>query len=121
MKSIIYKIEKPDAQIVATKELIFESDKKEKRAEELLISNQELNHALEKLKVYIQGLEKIMLMTSHKVRKPTAHIIGLSKFHDQTIPSSTGQKKIVGFIKKSVRSLDVVTRELTTLISRLGK
>lgn len=128
--------------IIANKELIFQNEEKEKRVLELIIANKELafqkleinireselliaNSGLVKLeqkqKEYIEGLEEMMFMTSHKVRQPIANILGLSNMLEQTASSPEELKQLVACIKESAITLDVFTRELSSFICELGQ
>jgi signal transduction histidine kinase len=107
--------------IIANKELAFQNEEKEKRAAELFIANNELKKTEEYLKEYIQGLEEMMFMTSHKVRHPVTNILGLSDLLDQSINSPDELKQLIAYIKQSAQALDTFTRELTTFMSNLEK
>ena len=107
--------------IIANRELVFQNEEKEKRAAELIITNRELKKTEGYLKEYIQGLEEMMFMTSHKVRQPITNILGISNLLDQSINSPDELKKLVDYIKQSALSLDAFTKELTALMSDLEK
>jgi hypothetical protein len=107
--------------IIANHELAFQNEEKEKRAAELTIANKELKEAESFLKQYVQGLEEMMFMTSHKVRQPVANIMGISSILDDFIDSPVQLKKLVGYLKVSALSLDDFTAELTTFIVELAK
>lgn len=70
-------------------------------------------------KEYIKGLEEMVFMTSHKVRQPVAHILGISILLNDAVNSQEDLNKIVGYIKESALSLDAFTKELTTFIKNL--
>ena len=76
-------------------------------------------YAEKETRKYIDGLEKMLFMTSHKVRQPVANILGVSDLLDTTEHSQDELQKIVGYIKQSVISLDVFTKELTLFIHNL--
>jgi light-regulated signal transduction histidine kinase (bacteriophytochrome) len=71
------------------------------------------------LKEYKSGLEKIMFMTSHKVRQPIAHILGISNLLDISITSQVDLKKSVNYLKQSAQTLDAFTKELTEFMKEL--
>ena len=68
---------------------------------------------------YLKGLEKMLFMTSHKVRQPVANILGVSNLLDNNLTSPDELGKIVGYMKQSAMSLDTFTKELTTFIQDL--
>jgi hypothetical protein len=107
--------------VIANKELAFQNDEKEKRADELTTACNELEKADEYLKEYIKGLEKMMFITSHKVRQPVCNILGIVSVIDQFVKSPYELKKLVGYLKTSAFSLDDFTRELTAFIFALEK
>jgi hypothetical protein len=72
------------------------------------------------LKEYSSGLEKMLFMTSHKLRQPVAHILGISNLLDHSIKFSE-LKIMVNYLKHSALSLDGFTFELTNLIVSLEK
>jgi len=107
--------------IVANKELSFQNEEKEKRAAELTIANRKLKKTEENLKEYIQGLKELMFVTSHKVRQPIANILGLSNLLERSKNSPDELRKLTGYLKQSALTLDIFTKELTTLMSGLKK
>lgn len=100
----------------ANRELIFQNNEKEKRAAELTFANEQLEKAENSHKEYIQSLEEIMYMTSHQLRQPIAHILGLSELLDANNNTPEELVEIKKFIKQSAECLDKFTRELTTFI-----
>nr|WP_315142815.1 diguanylate cyclase [uncultured Flavobacterium sp.] len=102
--------------VIANKELAYQNQEKEKRTEELIAANAELKKAEEYQKEYILGLEKMMFMTSHKVRLDIANILGISNLLDHATNSPEEHKQFVDYIRKSAISLDVFTKELTFFI-----
>ncbi|MBL7884586.1 MAG: PAS domain-containing protein [Bacteroidia bacterium] len=68
---------------------------------------------------YASGLKEMLFMTSHKVRQPVAHILGISNLLDTSKLSQDELCKIVGYMKGSVESLDSFTKELTAYIHAL--
>jgi signal transduction histidine kinase len=135
------KQKRADELIIANKELAFQNDEKQKRADELIIANKELVLQYEEkrelaaeltiaygelkkievyLRSYIKGLQEMMFITSHKVRQPVAHILGISNLLNPSINYSLDElKKIVGYIKKSALALDNFTRELSAFMNNI--
>jgi signal transduction histidine kinase len=107
--------------IIANKELAFQNKEKEKRAEEYFLANKELEKAQEYQKEYIKGLEKMMFMTSHKVRQPITNILGLTELLDLNTNSPEELLKYLDYIKQSALALNDFTKDLTLFISELGK
>ena len=98
---------------------------KEKNAEEYIYGawvdiTMKKNAELRKLE-YSKGLEKMLFMMSHEVRHSITQIQGLSNLLDETANSEEEIKEIVGHMKVSTLSLDMFTRELTTLMDDLKK
>jgi signal transduction histidine kinase len=88
----------------------------EARNEELIKVNIELKKSQEHQQEYIKSLEQIMYMTSHKIRQPVAHILGLSYLIENHTHSLDDLLKITNLIKDSAKSLDSSTRDLTKFI-----
>lgn len=65
---------------------------------------------------YIQKLEEMMHMTSHKVRQPVAQILGMSNLLNRESNTQQELEQISGGMKHAAQSLDVFTRELTQFI-----
>jgi signal transduction histidine kinase len=105
--------------IVANKNLESQNQEKEKRAAQLMSAISELNFAEEYQKEYIIGLEKLMFITSHKVRQPVTNILGISFLLDQSTNSPEEIKEYLEFIKQSAITLDGFTTELTIFIHNL--
>jgi signal transduction histidine kinase len=110
-----------DELLMAHNKLATHNTENEKRAAELVLSNLELINIKESQKVYINGLEKIMFMTSHKVRHPITNILGLADLLDHEATSPFELKEYLQHIKQSALKLDTVTKELTNFISTLGQ
>lgn len=116
-KELIFQCEEKEkcaaALIIANEELANQNEEKEKRAAELLIANKGLSE-------YISGLKEMMFVTSHKVRKPVANIIGICS---QLEGAAISPAELAGWVKQMKQSavmLDVFTKELTTLMTDLG-
>lgn len=101
--------------------LSAEHHKNKKHSKDLVIANLELLNIKEHQKEYINGLEEIMFMTSHKVRHPIANILGLSYLLDHEENSAVELKEYLDHIKQSALTLDDLTKELTIFISTLGQ
>lgn len=65
---------------------------------------------------HIRGLEEMIFMTSHKVRLPVAHILGIASLLDNSILSADEINKVAGYMKQSALSLDVFIKDLTLMI-----
>ena len=68
-------------------------------------------------KEYIEGLEEMIFITSHKVRQPVSHILGVSDIIESSIHSPGELNTMVNYIKQSALSLDTFTKELTIFIN----
>jgi PAS domain S-box-containing protein len=68
---------------------------------------------------YINGLEEMLFMTSHKVRQPVANILGVSGLLENNLLSRPEIDEMVNYIKQSAMSLDLFTKELTGFIHDL--
>ena len=90
----------------------------EKRALELKKVNTELQKAEAYQKEYIKGLEEMIHVISHEVRHPICQIIGVSNLVCKK-SSKEEINTVIGFIKKSANSLDLLTSDLSKLISKL--
>ena len=102
--------------VLAYKELAYQKEEKEKRAAELIAASEEIEKAVQKQKDYIEGLEKMMYMTSHKLRSPIANILGVINHLENITISGEEVEEMKGFLKQFALSLDRLTRELTTFI-----
>ncbi len=69
---------------------------------------------------YINNLEEMMFITSHKMRHPVTQIMGIESLLNFTL-SKEELEKVIGYIKESVGSLDTFTRELTLFIHNSKK
>lgn len=68
---------------------------------------------------YVKSLEELLFKTSHEVRQPIAHILGIANLLNQSIHSAKELKKMIGFMQESAQSLDKFTRELTAVLHEL--
>ena len=68
---------------------------------------------------HIDELEAMMFLTSHQVRQPVSHIMGLTHLLDQKIVKHSELEKVTQFIRSSVADLDNFTRELTSAMHEL--
>lgn len=86
-----------------------------------IFSNTEsIKKAKDNQEQHVIGLEKMMFITSHRVRKPLANIMGITTQLDSS-NLSRKVRQLIGYLKQSAVSLDVVTRELTSMIVILQK
>ncbi|MGL2967131.1 PAS domain S-box protein [Flavobacterium sp. XGLA_31] len=69
---------------------------------------------------YINNLEEMMFITSHKVRHPITQIMGISNLLEYEL-SKEELGQMLSYVKDSVTSLDTFTRELTMFIHNLKK
>jgi signal transduction histidine kinase len=97
-------------------QLIIRDAEREKLSIELGIAYKKLKKADDYLKEYIKGLEEMMHMTSHRVRKPVANILGIANIISNFINSPVHLKKMVSYLKTSATTLDAFTKELTEFI-----
>lgn len=67
-------------------------------------------------KEYIKGLENMMHMTTHNVRQPISHILGIANLLDSSIVSPDELNQVLGYMKESVLALDAFTKDLTASI-----
>lgn len=73
----------------------------------------------EERREYVNGLEKMLFITSHKVRQPVTQIMGMSLLLNKTICSREDLLHITEYMKESVKSLDSFTKELTLFMNHL--
>lgn len=66
---------------------------------------------------YIHGLEKMIFLTSHRVRQPVVNLQGVSYLLDAETFSHEDLHRIAGYMKDSVEALNAVTKELTDFIA----
>lgn len=77
----------------------------------------EKKQAEKKQEDYIKSLEEMLFMTSHHVRQPITHILGLSNVFSDLTLSQDDLKYTMTQIQQSANSLDTFTKELTNFIS----
>jgi hypothetical protein len=70
---------------------------------------------------YMQELEEMIFITSHKIRQPVAHILGLVYLVEQNLNSKGELDKIIGYMKSAAENLDSFTAELTHYINKSQK
>jgi len=110
-------IEKQYADLeITNQKMVIHNAEREKLSIELSIAYKKLKKADDYLKEYIQGLEEMMHMTSHRVRKPVANILGIANIISNFINSPVHLKKMVKYLKTSATTLDAFTKELTEFI-----
>jgi signal transduction histidine kinase len=110
-----------DELTIAHKDLLSQNKEKEKQGVVLFKKNKELKNAQENQTGYIEGLESILFMTSHRMRQPVTNILGLSNLLDDYKNSNNELKVSIEFIKQSALMLDVYTQELTSYTNSLKK
>lgn len=67
-------------------------------------------------KKHIKSLEKMMFITSHRVRQPLTNILGHSELLNNIKLSQDDLLNIANNMKESIENLDSFTRELTQFI-----
>jgi len=106
--------------IMANHALTIKNKEKDMLAKQLTSANAELLKIEIDQSEYIKELEQMMHMISHEVRQPITHLQGLSNLFDDAATSSKHNiYKILGYIKSSVHSLDVFTRDFTKYLSKV--
>lgn len=85
----------------------------------LKIKNIEGKAILDK-KQYIQSLEEMMFITSHKVRVPVANCLGLLDVFKQSELSKEEIDLMFNYMSNSAKELERFTRELTDFIHKSG-
>jgi signal transduction histidine kinase len=99
--------------------LFLHSRRIEEKPEIKSLFCQEVDRVKKYREEYINGLEEMMFMMSHKVRQPIANIIGLSYLLEEFVNSPEDQRKIVDYIKQSALALEGFTVELNALMGNL--
>ncbi len=102
---------------LANIELLFQNNEKEERALELKVTNAQLQESQAKLNEHVASLEAMMFITSHKVRKPVANILGISSILENSSGLPDRFAELIVYIRESAISLDGFTRELTEFIN----
>jgi PAS domain S-box-containing protein len=69
---------------------------------------------------YINNLEQMIFMTSHKVRVPVSNIVGLGKLLEDPLTQEE-QVEVISHVRGSIEALDNFTRELTYFLHDLKK
>jgi len=110
-----------DELTITHKELLSQNKENEKQGVVVIKTNKELKKAQETQKGYIEGLESILFMTSHRIRQPIANILGLSYLLNESKNSKEEIKVFIEFIKQSALTLDVYTQELSSYTFDLKK
>jgi signal transduction histidine kinase len=110
-----------DELTIVHKELLLQNKENEKQGVVVLKTNEKLKIAQETQKGYIEGLESILFMTSHRIRQPIANILGLSYLLNDSKNSNEEIKVFIEFIKQSALILDVYTQELSSYTFDLKK
>jgi PAS domain S-box-containing protein len=67
---------------------------------------------------YTKELEEMIYITSHKIRQPVAHILGLAYLVEKTQNSKDELDKMTRYMKKAAEDLDSFTAELTHFIDK---
>ncbi|MGZ3900740.1 MAG: hypothetical protein ACXVNM_07965 [Bacteroidia bacterium] len=103
----------------AHSELILQYEEIKKCAKDLESANAELKAQVIEKEIRAVELEKMIFMTSHKVRKPIVQILGLANVLDDTIDKPVKLREIVNYIKESALELDALTKELTAFMTKI--
>jgi PAS domain S-box-containing protein len=85
----------------------------------LSIDITERKKAEEKKSEYLQGLEEMLFITSHKVRQPVTQILGMVSLLNKEDCTQEDLLKISGYMKDSLDSLNNFTNELTQFLHEL--
>lgn len=102
----------PSNLIVSNKKFVAQNKKKEKTAREIIIYYNQIKKQRESLDEQIEGLKIMIFMTSHRVRQPIAHILGISNLVGHHKNSPEELNKLMGYLKESAQSLETFTIEL---------
>jgi uncharacterized protein (DUF3084 family) len=114
------KVQRTEQLINANKKLAFQKEEKDKLTRDLTDANDELKVVNEKQEDYVHDLESIMFITSHQLRSPIAQILAVLNHLERLDLNAEEIDEMNGYLKKSAKTLDQVTRDLTTLIYKLG-
>lgn len=69
---------------------------------------------------YINSIEQMLFMTSHKVRKPVSSCLGLMNILELPDTKEADMRQALVYLKLSAYELDDFTRELTTFIEKIN-
>jgi len=109
----------PEQNII--KSHIAANDERAVRADELISAWAQITQNEKVIGEYMSGLEKIMFMTQHKLRKPVTNMIGIADLLGKEGTSTEEINQMVKYIQKSAMDLDNYTRELTGMLSELSQ
>lgn len=82
-------------------ELVLQYEENKKCTEDLECANEELKAQIIEKEIRAIELEKMIFMTSHRVRQPIVHILGLANVLDETGDKPVKLREIVNYIKAS--------------------
>lgn len=99
--------------LIINEELTRKNKRHKKDNEDLILANNRLVRSDQAQREQIRLLSEMMFITSHKIRQPIAHILGLSNLIDTLMDSPEELRRAVNYICQSAQMLDNVTRELT--------
>jgi nitrogen-specific signal transduction histidine kinase len=68
---------------------------------------------------HMEGLEEMIFMTSHRVRQPVTHILGVANLLNTVNNTQHELNKMAGYMKDSAKLLDDFTKELTLFIHEM--
>jgi len=68
-------------------------------------------------KQYLEDLERMLFMASHRVRQPVANIMGLSGLLNGNGNKESDLRRIANYMKRSAIDLDTFTAEITNFIT----
>lgn len=104
---------------IALKEIELQKIEHYRVTSQLAALNLKLQQVVKNQNAYIKHLNKILIMISHNLRQPMAHIIGLCHLLSGKGVSKKEQSKMTGFMKHAVSCLDDFTKELNAYIQSL--
>jgi PAS domain S-box-containing protein len=85
----------------------------------LSIDITERKKAEEKKIEYMNGLEEMLFITSHKVRQPITQMLGMVSLLNKEECTHADLLQITGYMKDSLHSLNNFTKELTQFLTKL--
>jgi signal transduction histidine kinase len=105
------------------KDSMAENEARASRAEELIAAWAQITKNEKVIDEYMSGLEKIMFVTQHKLRKPVTNMIGIAALLDKKDNDNSVEEvhQIALYLQKSAIDLDAFTRELTGMLSELSQ